>query len=144
MWEKCLIVCVGLFFLSTNWFATSAKLMLSQILLSTCTKIRAYSRLFPIVDLRYVFTRFKAEKMPSVLTFVACESKRNLTIFPISLIKKILFRDVSCNFLIMLLIAIVSLPLSSNKLGYNFNSDTNLLMLISSLLILNKKVLSCS
>ena len=52
---------------------------------------------------------------------MACESKKNLTIFPTSLIKKLLFRHISGNFLIMLLITIVSLSLSSNKLG-----DTNL------------------
>ena len=52
--------------------------------------------MFPIVDLRYVFGRFKTEKLPSPLAFVACESKSNLTIFPTSLIKKLLFHEISC------------------------------------------------
>ena len=51
-----------------------------------------------MVDLIYVFTRFKAEKVPSISAFTACEIKSSLTIFPTSLIKKLLFRDVSCNF----------------------------------------------
>ena len=102
--------------------------MLSRIFLRTGTSIRTCSRLFPIVYLRYVFTRFKGEKMPSLLAFVACESKNNLKIFPFSLIKKLLFRYISCNFLIMVFIIIVSLSLSSNKLGNNLNCDTNLLM----------------
>ena len=42
------------------------------------------------------------------------------------------------------LITIVSFSLSSNKLGNNFNCASNLLMPISSLLISNKKVLSCN
>ena len=66
--------------------------------------------------------------------------KSNLTIFPTSLV----FRDISCNFLIMALITIMPLSLSSNKLGNNFNCDTNLLMPKASLLISNKKVLSCN
>ena len=70
---------------------------------------------------------------------MACESKKNLTIFPTSLIKKLLFRHISGNFLIMLLITIVSLSLSSNKLGNNFNYDANLLMAMSSLLTSNIK-----
>ena len=102
--------------------------MLSRIFLRTCTSIRTCSRLFPIVDLRYVFTPSKGEKMPPLLAFVACESKNNLKIFPFSLIKKLLFRYISCNFLIMVFIIIVSLSLSSNKLGNNLNCDTNLLM----------------
>ena len=56
---------------------------------------------------------------------LACESKRSLTIIPNGLI------------------TIVSLSSSSNKLGNNFNCDTNLLMRMPSLLISNKKVLSC-
>ena len=71
--------------------------------------------------------------------FVACESKRNLIIFPISLIKKPLFCDICCN-LLMVLITIVSLSLSSNKLGNIFNCDINLLMPLSSLLLSNKRV----
>ena len=52
----------------------------------------------------------------------------------------LLFCDISCNFLIIVLITIVSLPLSSNaKLGSNFNCNSNLLMRMYSLLIPNKK-----
>ena len=43
----------------------------------------------------------------------------------------------------LILLAIVSLSLSSIKLGNNFNCDTNLLMARPSLLISNKEVLSC-
>ena len=77
--------------------------------------------------------------MASLSAFVTCESKSNLTIL---LIKKLLFRDISCNFLIMVLITIASLSLSSNKLGNNVNN--NLLMPLSLLLIWNRKVLSCN
>ena len=90
-----------------------------------------------MLDLRYAFTRFKAEKMPSLLLFVACESRSNFTIFPTSLTEKLLFRDMSCNFLTVMLIAIVSLSLSSNKLGNNFNCHTNLLIPMSLLFISN-------
>ena len=86
------------------------------------------------------FMRFYAERIPSLLAFVAYESRSNLTTFSASLIKECLFRDISCNFLIMVLISIVSLSLSLNKLGNNFNCDTNLLMPMSSLLTSNKKV----
>ena len=103
-------------------------------------KTRACSRLFPIVDLRYVFTRFKAEKVPSISALVAFESKSNLKIFPTSLIKKLVFCYVSCNFLIMVLITIVPLSLNSNKLDNNVNCDTNLLMPMSLLLISSKKL----
>ena len=72
--------------------------------LSVNTSIRACSQLFPIVDLRYVLTCFKAEKIPSLWAFVSLESKSNFTIFPTSLIKKSQFRDISCNFLIMMFI----------------------------------------
>ena len=113
--------------------------MLSRIFLWRCANIRACSRLFLIVDLRYVITGFKAEKMASLSAFVTCESKSNLTIL---LIRKLLFRDISCNFLIMVLITIASLSLSSNKLGNNVNN--NLLMPLSLLLIWNRKVLSCN
>ena len=41
--------------------------------------------------------------------------------------------------MIMVLITIVSLSLSSIKLGNSFNCDSNLLMTMSSLLISNKK-----
>ena len=44
-----------------------------------------------MIDLRYVFTHFKTEKMPSLSAFVAYESKSNLAIFPTSLMKKLLF-----------------------------------------------------
>ena len=76
---------------------------------------------------------------PSLLTFVACESKSNRTVFPTSLMNKLLFCDISCKFLIMVLITTVPLSLSSNKLVNNFNCDTNLLMPISLLLIFFKK-----
>ena len=49
----------------------------------------------PTLELRYIFIRFKAEKMPSVLAFVTCESKSNLTMFRTSLINKLLFRGIS-------------------------------------------------
>ena len=109
--------------------------MLCRILLWTC------SRLFPIIDLRYVFTRIKAKIMLSLSAFVPCKSNRNLTIFPTSL-KKLLFRDISCDILIILLKTIVSSSLSLNKLGNNFDCDTDLLVPIPSLLISYKKVLS--
>ena len=64
---------------------------------------------------------------------------KNHTIFRASHIKKLLFRHISGNFLIMVVITIVSLSLSSIKLGNNFNCDTNLLMTMSSLSISNKK-----
>ena len=73
--------------------------------------------------------------------FVVCESKRNLLIFLNSLIQKPLFRDICCNLLIMVLIRIVSLSLSSNKLEL-FNCDINLLMPLTSMLLSNKRVLS--
>ena len=131
-------------FLSKNSFGTSVKFMLSKIVLWKCASNSAYSLFFPIVDLRNVFKHFKTEEMPSCLGFGAFESKSSLTIFPTSLNKKLLFRDVCWKFLIMVLITIVSLSLSSNKLGNNFNCDTHLLIPMSSLLILNKKVLSCN
>ena len=62
------------------------------------------------------------------IAFLACESKSNLIIFITSLIKKRLFCGIFCNLLIMVLITIVSLSLSLNKLGNIFNCDTNLLM----------------
>ena len=100
---------------STNWHARSAKLILFRILKQTCNSIRACSRLFPIADLRYVLTRFKAEKIPSLSAFVSLESKSNFTIFPTSLIKKSQFRDISCNFLIMMFITIVSFNCNINR-----------------------------
>ena len=118
---------------TTNSLAASAELELSRIFVWTC--ISACSQLFPIVDLRYVSTSFKAEKMPSLSEFVAFESKSNLTIFSISLMKKCLFGDISCRFLIMLLVSIVSLSLGSNKFGNNSNCDTNLLTPMPLLLI---------
>ena len=131
-------------FYQKNSFGTSVKFMLYKIVLWKCTSNRAYSLFFPIVDLRDVFKHFKTEEMLSCLGFGAFESKSSLTIFPTSLNKKLLFRDICWKFLIMVLITIVSLSLSSNKLGNNFNCDTNLLIPMSSLLILNKKVLSCN
>ena len=58
--------------------------------------------------------------MPSLLAFVAYESKSNLGIFSTSLIKKPLFRDISCNFLVMVFISTESFSLSLNKLGNSF------------------------
>ena len=46
-------------FLSTESYVTSAKLMLSIIFMLTCINISACSRLFSIVDLRYVLRFFK-------------------------------------------------------------------------------------
>ena len=74
----------------------------------------------------------------SLSAFVACESKSDITIFPTSLMNKLLFRYISCSFLIMVLITTVSLSLSSNKLGNNFNYDTSLLMPMLLLLIFFK------
>ena len=134
-------------FISTNWFATSAKLILSRILMWTYTKIRASSRLFPHVIFQSwpeeCFCTLQSRK--DAVTFGIwwlVKVKKNLTIFHTLPIKKLLFRHVAGNFLIMLLITIVSLSLSSNKLGINFNCDTNLLMKISWLLISNKKYLA--
>ena len=79
----------------------------------------------------------------SLSAFMACESKSDLTIFPTLLVNKLLFRDISYNFLMMVLITTVPLSVSSNKLGNNFNCNTNLLMPTSLLLIVLKKVLSC-
>ena len=100
-----------------------------------------------------------------LLAIAAWESKSNLTIFPTLLIKKLLFRDISSNFLLIVLITILSLSLtlsfcsanqwtgfymkaasvmkglSSKKLDYDFDCDTNLLIPMSSLLIYIKKVL---
>ena len=53
--------------------------------------------------------------------------------------KKTLFRDISYNFLKVVLMPIVSLSLSLNELGNSFNCDTNLLMPKSLLLIQIKK-----
>ena len=58
--------CLFVAFLSAISFATSAKFMLSEIFLWTCTSIRACNRLFPILDLKYVFMRFKTESVPSL------------------------------------------------------------------------------
>ena len=44
----------------------------------------------------------------------------------------------------MVLVLIVSLSFSSNKVGNNFSCDTNLLMPMSSLLFSNKILLSCN
>ena len=48
----------------------------------------------------------KVEKQPPFLTFVAYDSKINLNIFSTSLIRNLLFCEISCNFLIMMLITI--------------------------------------
>ena len=116
--------------LSTNWFATSAKLMLSRVFLWTCINISACKLI------RGMFLR--AENMRSLSAFVACESKSNLTVFSASLIKKFLFRYISCNFLI-------PLSLSSSKLDNNFNCDT--ILLISSprckVMLMIQQFISC-
>ena len=75
---------------------------------------------------------------------MACESKSNLTICPTSLMNKLLFRDISCSFLIIVLIVTVSLSLSSNKLGNNFNNCDNNLLMPMPLLLIFKKALSCN
>ena len=131
-------------FLSTSWFATSAKLILSTILMWACINIRACSRLFPHVVSHSSpgVCFYSLQSRNDAVTFGIwwlVKVKKTLTIFPTSLIKKLLFRHISCNFLIMGLITIVSLSLSSNKLGSNFNCDTNLLMAMSSLLISKKQ-----
>ena len=102
-----MFVCDYLFF---NKFIRNISYInvIQNILVNIC-QISACSQLFLIVDLRYVLTRFKAEKMPSPSAFVACECRSNPTIVFTSLIKKRLFRDVSSNFLTMVLISIVSL-----------------------------------
>ena len=46
-----------------------------------------FSRLSPIVVIKYVFKRYKAEKMPSLSAFLVWESKSNLTISPTPLIR---------------------------------------------------------
>ena len=61
--------------------------------------------------------------MRSLSAFVTGESKSSVTIFSTSPTKKRLFSDTSCNFLIIVLISIVPLPLIPNKLGNNFNCD---------------------
>ena len=85
--------------------------MLFRIFLWICTNIRACGRLFPILD-NYVFMRFKTGKVSSL------ESKSNLIIFPTSLIKKRLFRDICCNLLIMVLMTIVSLSLKVHQCSF--------------------------
>ena len=120
-------------FISTNWLAISAKLILSRILIWIYANIRAFSRLFPhVISQSWPKECFYAlESRKDAVTFRIwwlVKIKKSLTIFPTSLITKFLFRHVSGNFLIMLLITIVSWSLSSNKLGNNFNCDTNLLM----------------
>ena len=108
-WEECLNVYLRLSFLSKNSFATSAKFILSSIFLWTCTNIRTCSRLFSIVDLRYVFKHFKAEKCRFFRYFWLAKEKVILQYF------LLLFRDISCNFLVMVLITIVLSSLSANK-----------------------------
>ena len=54
-----------------------------------------YSEHAPTLELWYDFMCFKAEKKPSILAFVASESKSNLTMFPTFLVNKLLCRDVS-------------------------------------------------
>ena len=60
---------------------STVDLFIFLIFLWTCTNIRACSRLYPI-DRRYVLKRFKAKNILSHSTFVACESKTKLAIFP--------------------------------------------------------------
>ena len=47
--------------------------------------------------------------LSALSAFLACESKSNLKIFSTSLIDKRLFRDISCNFLITVLISCLSI-----------------------------------
>ena len=67
--------------------------------------------------------------------------KTTLQSFLLHFMNKILFRDISCNFLMMLLITTVLLSLSSNKLDNNFNRDTHLLMPMPLLLIKKKSAI---
>ena len=89
--------------------------LLSRIFLWICTNIRGCSRLFPIVNPKYIFMCTLQSRKDAVTAFASCESKSNL-------------------------ITIVSLSSSSNKLGNNLNFDSNLLIPISLTLISNKKV----
>ena len=131
-------------FLSTSWFATSAKLILYTTLMWTCINIRACSRLFPHVvshsspGLCFYALQSRSDAITFGIWWLV-KVKKTITIFHTSFNKKLLFRHISWNFLIMELIKIVSSSLSSNKLGNNFNCDTNLLMVMSSLLISNKQ-----
>ena len=84
--------------------------------------------------------RFKTEKVPS-LPFTLVKVKVSLQSFLLHLLRSVYF-VICCNLLIMVLIAIVSFTLSSNKLGNIFNCDTNLLLPLSWQLLSNKKVLS--
>ena len=85
--------------------------------------------------------------MQPLSAFVACESKSNQTIIPTLLMNKLLFRDISYNFLIIVLITtnscvIVIVIVSSNELGITFNCNTNLVMPMSLLLVSNKRNLT--
>ena len=77
--------------------------------LNLCTNIRACSRLFPIVDLMHVLRALKQKR---------CRNFRYLSLVKVKVTLQyflLLFRDISCNFLIIVLITIVSLSVSSNK-----------------------------
>ena len=106
-------------------FTTSAKLMLSRILLRTCTRV--YSRLFPIVDLRFVLRASKQKR---------CRQFRHLWLVKVkvtlqSLLLHLLRSFYCVAYLALFLTKITSLSFTSNKLGNNFNWDTNLLMPMS-------------
>ena len=143
-------VCSCPSYLSTNWSATPAKLMLSIILMWTCTNIRAYSWLFPHMishswpeECCYVHQSRK--DAATFGTWWLVKVKRTLQPFLLwsltnAIFKKLLFRHISGNFLIILLITISLLSLSSNKLGNNFYEGINLMMTMSSLLISNNKI----
>ena len=122
-------VCLRLSFLSKNWFAASAKLILSRILMWILmwACIRLFSHVVSHSWPEVCFYALQSRK--DVVTL--WKEKKHLTILSTLLIKKLLFRHISGNFLIIVL--------SSNKLGNNFTCDTNLLMIMSSLLISNKK-----
>ena len=70
--------------LSTNSFATSIKLVLSTLCLWTWSTNRWFILLSVVVDLKHVFTRFKAEKDLSLIAFVAGITKRIFTSFQIT------------------------------------------------------------
>ena len=105
----------------------------------TCTNIRACSWFFPIIDL---LTRSEQKKHRQFRHLWLVKVNITLQSFLLHLFNKLPIRDIF--FLLMVLLAIVSLSLSSNKLANNFNYDTNLLIAVISLLISNRKVLTCS
>ena len=87
--------------------------------------------MFPIVDLRYVLTRFKIEKMSSLSAFMAYHLFY-FTYKQDSISWHILqfFNDIAHNNCVVIF--------KSNKLDNNFNRDTHLLMPMPLLLIKKK------